>query len=66
MLESAQLISSLATLLTAAASMIVLLRNTKKIDQVRVATDGITERLVATTKKAAFAEGVKTEKESPS
>ena len=67
--EVGQLLTGVAALMAAINSM----RNSRKIDHatqkieaVRKATDGIVEKLVATTKTEAFAAGQKDQKENGS
>ncbi len=55
--EAAQLITALATLLTAFAGLIIGIRNTRKIEQVRHATNSLTDRLVETTAVSSEARG---------
>lgn len=57
MSELAQLITSIATLIAAVSSIIVSLRNARKIDAVHAATNGITNRLVQSTADASRAVG---------
>lgn len=57
MSEVAQLITSIATLLAAIASIVMSYRNSLKIEQVHQATNGLTSRLVAVTADASKAEG---------
>jgi hypothetical protein len=59
-------IGQLLTGLAASVAAINSLRNSRKIDAVRTATDGIVTKLVATTKKEAFAAGQKDQKENGS
>ncbi len=61
--EAAQLLTALATLVTAIAGLIIGIRNTRKIEAVRHATNSLTDRLVETTKTEAHAAGVKEEKD---
>jgi len=60
-----QIITSVATLITAAGSVWVSLRNSRKIDDtaakvdaVHIATDGITSKLIASTATVAHRDGV--------
>ncbi len=57
MSETAQIITSLATLVAAIGSLIIGWRNTRKIEQVHQATNGLTNRLVDLTATASKAEG---------
>ncbi len=61
--EVAQIITSLATLVAACGALLVGWRNSTKIEQVHIATNSLTDRLVATTKSEAHAAGVKEEKD---
>ncbi len=66
--ELAQLITSLATLVAACGAVVMSWRNSRKIEAVHIATNSLTDRLVATTRsdatQAGIAEGRKIEKES--
>ncbi len=60
--EVAQIIVALATLVSSIGALLVGWRNSRKIEAVHQATNGITDRLVASTAKASHAEGVADEK----
>lgn len=62
--EIAEIIGQLAIFVTAIASLIASIRNSRKIEQVHVATNSMKDELVAVTKKASKAEGVSEEKEA--
>lgn len=55
--EVAQLITSLATLIAAIGALWIGLRNSNKIEGVRQATNGLTNKLVALTATSSKAEG---------
>jgi hypothetical protein len=59
--EVALIITSLATLVTAVGAVVIGVRNSGKISDVKRATDGMKDQLVAATQKSAFAEGQKQE-----
>ncbi len=61
--EVAQIITSLATLVAAAGSLLISWRNSGKIDEVHIATNSMKDELVATTRLAAHAAGVKEQKD---
>lgn len=60
------LIAAVAPTLTSLGSLIASLRANTKIDKVEKGMNGLTDKLVKTTKEAAFEAGVKHEKENPS
>lgn len=55
--------SQILTGLAAMGAFVLSWRNSRKIDDVKSATNGLTRQLVATTKTEAHAAGVKEEKE---
>ncbi len=55
--EIAQLIASIATLITAVGAVVIGLRNSRKIEEVHVATNSMKDQLVASTALAANAQG---------
>ncbi len=55
--EAAQLITALATLLTAFAGLVIGIRNTRKIEAVHQATNGLTAKLVTASKAEGNLEG---------
>jgi hypothetical protein len=61
--ETAQIITSLATLTGVVGGLIVSLRNSRKIEEVHKSTNGKMDELVQVVKKASFAEGMKAEKD---
>lgn len=56
--DIAPLITSVATLITSISALVAVLRATRKIEEVRHATNSLTDRLVETTRVQARAAGV--------
>ncbi len=63
MSETAQIITSLATLVAAIGSLLIGWRNSREIKAVHIATNSLTDRLVDTTRTEAHAAGVKEQKD---
>ncbi len=57
MSDLAQLITSIAALLGVCGTLFISLRNSRKIEQVHIATNGMKDHLVAVTAAASKAEG---------
>jgi len=57
MAEAAQLITSIATLVAALSAVFLSWRSVTKIEQVHIATNGLTSKLVSLTATASKAEG---------
>jgi hypothetical protein len=61
--ELAQLITAMATLVTAVSALVVGIRNSRKIEEVHKSTNGKMEELLNVTRDAAHAKGMKDEKD---
>ncbi len=55
--DTAQIITSLATLVASIGALLVGWRNSRQIEAVHIATNSLTDRLVQTTKTEATAKG---------
>ncbi len=60
--EIAQILVALATLVSAFTGLVIGIRNTRKIQEVHIATNSMKDELVETTKLAAHAAGMADEK----
>ena len=61
--DIAEIITAVATLIASIVAAITSWRNAKRIEHVYIATNSLTDRLVATTKSEAHAAGMKAERE---
>lgn len=59
---SEALIIAILTAITSIATLIVALRSARKVEEVRHATNSLTDRLIASTKIASHAEGMADER----